>query len=115
LSIELRQDRKLNVAERFLLLLTGARLHPQSGWPQAAPSKGALDCKACENFSNTSSPSPSPSHQGRGKRVGRTYAGPPPEVEGLVTTKEAVRKSEEIRSVRPFDQAQTHAGQRARS
>jgi hypothetical protein len=63
------------------------RLNPQSGWPQVAASKGTRDCAACENFNNTSSPSPSPSHQGRRKGIGRTYAGPPPEAEALVTTK----------------------------
>jgi len=91
------------------------RLHPQSGCPPEARSKGALGCTTCQNFNNTPSPltgearwgwkkeasststlppSPSPSHQGRGiscrtflvARVGRTYPGPPSEVEGLITT-----------------------------
>jgi hypothetical protein len=33
---------------RVLSNVEGVRLHPQSGWPQVAPSKGALDHQFAE-------------------------------------------------------------------
>jgi hypothetical protein len=47
----------LNVMKALAAFLPfSVRLHLQSGWPQEAPPKGALDCAACEDFNNTSSP-----------------------------------------------------------
>jgi hypothetical protein len=47
----------LNVMQALAAFLPfSVRLHPQSGWSQEAPSKGALDWAACEDFNKTSSP-----------------------------------------------------------
>ena len=83
-------------------------LHPQSGWPQVAPPEGGSSGRqfwipACAGMTKLESRAVVPAKAGTqvlqscssirshySPRIGRTYPGPPPEVEGLMTTKVSV-------------------------